>query len=103
MPHPHAAHAAPADVARERPPQHGARRPHRAEGRRGFHRRLRRHRWHRRAGPCRPLKAAHDDYSAILLSALADRLAEAFAEHLHERVRRDFWGYAPDEALANED
>jgi len=48
-------------------------------------------------------KAAHDDYSAILLSALADRLAEAFAEHLHERVRRDFWGYAPDEHLANDE
>ncbi|MEI9888438.1 MAG: vitamin B12 dependent-methionine synthase activation domain-containing protein [Rhizomicrobium sp.] len=48
-------------------------------------------------------KAAHDDYSAILLSALADRLAEAFAEHLHERVRREFWGYAPDETLPNED
>jgi 5-methyltetrahydrofolate--homocysteine methyltransferase len=48
-------------------------------------------------------KDEHDDYSAILLSALADRLAEAFAERLHERVRRDFWGYAPDEALSNED
>jgi 5-methyltetrahydrofolate--homocysteine methyltransferase len=48
-------------------------------------------------------KEAHDDYSAILLSALADRLAEAFAEHLHERVRRDFWGYAPDEAFSNEE
>jgi 5-methyltetrahydrofolate--homocysteine methyltransferase len=48
-------------------------------------------------------KNAHDDYSAILLSALADRLAEAFAEHLHERVRRDFWGYAPDEAFSNEE
>ena len=44
-------------------------------------------------------KAAHDDYSAILLSALADRLAEAFAERLHERVRREFWAYAPDENL----
>jgi len=44
----------------------------------------------------------HDDYSAILLKALADRLAEAFAERLHERVRREFWGYAPDEALGNE-
>jgi 5-methyltetrahydrofolate--homocysteine methyltransferase len=44
----------------------------------------------------------HDDYSSILLKALADRLAEAFAEHLHERVRREFWGYAPDEALDNE-
>src|SRR5690606_35804292 len=45
------------------------------------------------------LEAAHDDYGAIMLKALADRLAEAFAEHLHERVRREFWGYAPDEAL----
>jgi len=45
-------------------------------------------------------KASHDDYSDILLKALADRLAEAFAEHLHERMRREFWGYAPDEALS---
>jgi 5-methyltetrahydrofolate--homocysteine methyltransferase len=44
----------------------------------------------------------HDDYSSIMLKALADRLAEAFAEHLHERVRREFWGYAPDEALDND-
>ncbi len=44
-------------------------------------------------------KAANDDYSAILLESLADRLAEAFAERLHERVRTDFWGYAPDEDL----
>jgi 5-methyltetrahydrofolate--homocysteine methyltransferase len=44
-------------------------------------------------------EAAHDDYSSILLKALADRLAEAFAERMHERVRREFWGYAPDEAL----
>ena len=44
-------------------------------------------------------EAAHDDYSAILLKALADRLAEAFAERMHERVRREFWGYAPDEQL----
>jgi 5-methyltetrahydrofolate--homocysteine methyltransferase len=44
---------------------------------------------------------AHDDYSAIMLKSLADRLAEAFAEHLHERVRREYWGYAPDEALDN--
>jgi len=42
-------------------------------------------------------EADKDDYSAILLRALADRLAEAFAERLHERVRREFWGYAPDE------
>ena len=48
-------------------------------------------------------KAAHDDYSAILASALADRLAEAFAERLHELVRRELWGYAADEALTNED
>jgi 5-methyltetrahydrofolate--homocysteine methyltransferase len=45
----------------------------------------------------------NDDYSAIMLKALADRLAEAFAEHLHLRVRREFWGYASDEALGNED
>ena len=47
-------------------------------------------------------EARHDDYSSILLKALADRLAEAFAERLHERVRREFWGYAPDERLDNE-
>jgi 5-methyltetrahydrofolate--homocysteine methyltransferase len=47
-------------------------------------------------------EAAHDDYSAILLTALADRLAEAFAERLHERVRRELWGYAAGEALDNE-
>jgi 5-methyltetrahydrofolate--homocysteine methyltransferase len=47
-------------------------------------------------------RKANDDYSAILLEALADRLAEAFAERLHERVRREFWGYAPDEAFDNQ-
>ena len=46
---------------------------------------------------------AHDDYSSIMLKALADRLAEAFAEHLHERVRKEFWGYAPEEKLNNEE
>ncbi len=46
--------------------------------------------------------ADHDDYSAIILKALADRLAEAFAERMHERVRKEFWGYAADEALDNE-
>lgn len=46
---------------------------------------------------------AHDDYSSIMLKALADRLAEAFAEYLHERVRTDLWGYAPQEALSTED
>ena len=45
-------------------------------------------------------EADHDDYNAIMLKALADRLAEAFAERLHQRVRTDLWGYAPDEALA---
>ena len=44
-------------------------------------------------------EADHDDYNAIMLKALADRLAEAFAERLHQRVRTDLWGYAPDEAL----
>ena len=46
---------------------------------------------------------AHDDYSAILTKALGDRLAEAFAERLHERVRRELWGYAGGERLGNED
>ncbi len=47
-------------------------------------------------------EAAHDDYSSIMLKSLADRLAEAFAEYLHERVRKDLWGYAADEQLSNE-
>jgi 5-methyltetrahydrofolate--homocysteine methyltransferase len=47
-------------------------------------------------------EAQHDDYSSILLKALADRLAEALAESVHERVRREFWGYAADEQLDNE-
>jgi len=47
-------------------------------------------------------EARHDDYSAIMLKSLADRLAEAFTEHLHQRVRREFWGYAADESLDNE-
>ena len=46
-------------------------------------------------------KAAHDDYSAIMVKALADRLAEAFAERLHQMVRRELWAYAPDEGLSN--
>jgi 5-methyltetrahydrofolate--homocysteine methyltransferase len=45
----------------------------------------------------------HDDYSAIMLKALADRLAEAFAELMHKKVRKEFWGYAKDENLKNED
>jgi 5-methyltetrahydrofolate--homocysteine methyltransferase len=48
-------------------------------------------------------EADHDDYSSILLKALADRLAEAFAERLHERVRKEFWGYAAAENLGNEE
>jgi 5-methyltetrahydrofolate--homocysteine methyltransferase len=48
------------------------------------------------------LEADHDDYNAILLKALADRLAEALAERLHQKVRTELWGYAPDEALDNE-
>ncbi len=47
-------------------------------------------------------EAGHDDYNAILLKALADRLAEAFAERLHQRVRTEFWGYDADESLDNE-
>jgi 5-methyltetrahydrofolate--homocysteine methyltransferase len=50
----------------------------------------------------REFESRHDDYSAIMLKSLADRLAEAFAEHLHQRVRREFWGYAGDEMLDNE-
>ena len=45
----------------------------------------------------------HDDYSSIMIKALADRLSEAFAEHLHKRVRRELWGYATDETLTNQD
>src|SRR6185437_12325201 len=48
-------------------------------------------------------KRANDDYSAIMVKALADRLAEAFAESLHQRVRKEFWGYASDEALSRDD
>ena len=48
-------------------------------------------------------EAAQDDYNAIMLKALADRLAEAFAECLHQRVRTDLWGYAPHEALGNDE
>lgn len=48
-------------------------------------------------------EANHDDYNAILLKALADRLAEAFAERLHQRVRKEFWGYASDETLSNDE
>jgi 5-methyltetrahydrofolate--homocysteine methyltransferase len=50
----------------------------------------------------REFESRHDDYNAIMAKALADRLAEAFAERMHERVRREFWGYAPLERLDNE-
>ncbi len=50
----------------------------------------------------REFEARHDDYSSIMLKALADRLAEALAERMHERVRREFWGYAPEERFAND-
>ncbi|HEY6436088.1 MAG TPA: methionine synthase, partial [Ignavibacteriaceae bacterium] len=45
----------------------------------------------------------HDDYNSIMVKAIADRLAEAFAEHLHELVRKEYWGYASDEKFSNED
>ena len=48
-------------------------------------------------------EAAHDDYSAIMLKALADRLAEAFAERLHQRVRTELWGYAAGEHLSSDE
>ncbi|RKR06207.1 methionine synthase (B12-dependent) [Kushneria sinocarnis] len=51
----------------------------------------------------REYEAAGDDYNAIMVKALADRLAEAFAERLHERVRKEFWGYAPEETLDNDE
>jgi len=52
--------------------------------------------------PLKRFAAAHDDYSSIMLKALADRLAEALAEKTHERIRREFWGYAPEERLGND-
>jgi len=52
---------------------------------------------------CAQFHSQHDDYSSIMLKALADRLAESFAEYLHRKVRIELWGYAPDEDLSNED
>ncbi len=49
------------------------------------------------------LARANDDYGSIMVKALADRIAEAFAEYLHERVRKEFWAYAPDEVLSNDE
>ncbi len=51
----------------------------------------------------REFKSKHDDYSEIMAKALADRLAEAFAELLHEKVRKEFWGYAKNETFSEED
>ena len=51
----------------------------------------------------RRFEEAKDDYSSILLKALADRFAEAFAERMHQRVRKEFWAYVPDETLTNEE
>src|SRR5690606_3354400 len=48
-------------------------------------------------------KAKNDDYNSIMVKALADRLAEAFAEHMHAQVRKEFWAYAPEEALTNDE
>jgi 5-methyltetrahydrofolate--homocysteine methyltransferase len=50
----------------------------------------------------REFEARHDDYGSIMLKALSDRLAEALAERMHERVRREFWGYAPEERFTND-
>jgi len=55
------------------------------------------------AGIAERFERANDDYSKIMVKALADRLAEAFAEHMHERVRREFWAYAPEETLSKGD
>ncbi|MBI4543181.1 MAG: methionine synthase, partial [Gemmatimonadetes bacterium] len=52
---------------------------------------------------CADFERRHDDYNSIMTKALADRLAEAFAERMHERVRKEFWGYARDESLPNDD
>src|SRR5262249_45578967 len=54
-------------------------------------------------GPALRLQRANDDYSAIMAQALCDRLAEAFAEAMHAKVRRELWGYAKDETLSNEE
>ena len=51
----------------------------------------------------REFEARHDDYGSIMVKALGDRLAEALAERMHERVRREFWGYAPEERFTNDD
>jgi len=57
---------------------------------------------HKIEGKIAEFEAEHDDYQSIMLKVLADRLAEAFAEHMHERVRKEFWAYEADENLDNE-
>jgi 5-methyltetrahydrofolate--homocysteine methyltransferase len=54
-------------------------------------------------GPLKQFEEAHDDYNALMLKALADRLAEAMAEYVHLRMRREIWGYAPEERLSNDE
>lgn len=54
-------------------------------------------------GRVKAFEDAHDDYQAILLKALADRFAESFAEHLHRRIRKEFWGYATSESFSNDE
>ena len=51
----------------------------------------------------RKYEAEQNDYNALMVKALADRLAEAFAEHMHEKVRKELWGYQPEEAFGNEE
>ena len=104
----HVPDAAAADGEAGRPSERCAGRLRGPDGGRrgGLRRGVRRHGrpWPRRPGSLvAEFEAANDDYSAILAKALADRLAEAFAERLHEQVRRELWGYAPDEALSNDD
>ena len=85
---------------RARPGERGAGRLRRARGHARLRRRLRRSPpASRRVAIAERFERANDDYSSILVKALADRFAEAFAERLHERVRREFWGYAADESL----
>ena len=52
---------------------------------------------------CKDFEEKYDDYNSIMAAALADRLVEAFAECMHEKVRRDLWGYSPDEELNSKD
>jgi 5-methyltetrahydrofolate--homocysteine methyltransferase len=100
----HPAHAAPAaGQVRQGARQLLPLRLRRARRRPGLAGRLRRD--HRRGGARAggSFKKAGNDYDAIMVQSLADRLAEAFAEYMHARVRREIWGYAPDETLSGQD